>query len=330
MTRSKSDVSAVVLTVGESTTAEAIRAVEAQTLPVREVVTVEGVSPFHHALNEGAARVQTPYFVQVDADMILDPICVETLRSLFTPSLARVSGFLRDRLLGRVCCIKMFRTAVFADHSVPNTIAQDADFSRQIEAKGWLTLIALRYLPNRDEWHTFGEHRPSYSPHYTFNRFLIEGRRARYRKDTQGFRSRLARLHRQAMQDASLLAQIGLGHGIFLEGDNDMLRPTPESDEFLWLDAFLRDAKEVTNHRGAKLRAAGEAREIFRDAYRFGIELRAARDVPALRVELQALGASSEELAWVAHVGICHGLFAPRYDDETFEDRFRLLSELLD
>jgi hypothetical protein len=96
--------------------------------------------------------------------MILDPICVETLRSLFTPGVARVSGFLRDPLLGRVCCIKMFRSAVFADHSVPNTIAQDADFSRQIEASGWLTLIALRYGAHRDEWHTFGEHRPSYSP----------------------------------------------------------------------------------------------------------------------------------------------------------------------
>ena len=326
---SASDVTALVLTVGEPTTAEAIRAVEAQTLPVREVVIVEGVSPFHRALNEGAARVRTPYFVQVDADMILDPICVETLRNLFTPGVARVSGFLRDPLLGRVCCIKMFRSAVFADHSVPNTIAQDADFSRQIEASGWLTLIALRYGAHRDEWHTFGEHRPSYSPHYTFNKFLIEGRRARYRKDRLGIQNRLSRLHRHA-QDVTLLAQIGLGHGIFLEDDTDMLRPAAENDEFRWLDAFLREANEAANHRGVKLRAAGEAREVFRDAYRFGIELREARDVPALRAELHALGASNEVLAWVAHAGLCHGLFTPRYDDETFENRFRLLSELLD
>jgi hypothetical protein len=262
--------------------------------------------------------------------VILDPLCVETLRGLFAPRLALVSGFLRDPLLGRVCCIKMFRTACFAEHSVPNTIAQDTDFVGQLRAKGWLGVIALRYGIERDHWHTLGEHRPGYSPHYTFNKFVIEGRRARYRKDTLGFRDRLARLHRHSAQDGSLFAQIGLGPGLFLEGDTDMLRPTSESDEFLWLDALLRDANGVGHHRRATLRADGVAREVFRDAYRFGIELRATRDASALRSELHALGASSEELAWVAHIGLCHGLFTPHYDDQMFEDRFRVLSELLD
>ena len=329
MTRSESDVSAVVLTIGEATTQDAIRAVEAQTLPAREIVLVENVVPFSRALNEGASRVGTPLFVQIDADMIPDPICFEMLRSLVRSRVGLVSGFLRDRLLGRICCIKMFRTACFEQCPVPDTVAGDVDFLHGISKLGWQAVMPLRFDGPRDEWHTFAEHRRDYSPHYTFNKFLIEGRRARYRKDTFGFKDRLMRLHRRP-QDVTVIAQIGLAHGIFREEGADLLRPFTETPEWRSLDGFLRGGPDGTSRRAAILRPAGAAREIFRTAYRFGIELRAVRDASAFRAELHALGESRSELAWIAQVGLCHGLFAPDYDEGRFEDRFRLFSELLD
>src|SRR2546421_10917476 len=66
-----SDITAVVLTVGEGTTDRAIASVRRQTLPPRQILVIEEVTPFHRALNLASSRVVTPLFVQVDADMVL-------------------------------------------------------------------------------------------------------------------------------------------------------------------------------------------------------------------------------------------------------------------
>jgi hypothetical protein len=327
VTRIDSDVSAVVLTVGEATTPEAIGSVEAQTLPAHEIILVEHVTPFSRALNEGAARVVTPFFVQVDADMILDPICFETLRSLMAPGVGQVSGFLRDRLLGRICCIKMFRTECLEQFPMPATVAADVDFLQGITDRGWSVLIALRYDRPRDEWHTLADHRRDYSPQYTFHKFRLEGRKARYRRDTFGFKDRLMRLHRRP-QDVTVVAQIGLAHGVFNQDTGDVLRPFSESAEWRRLEAFL-NAPDGGGRRGPVLRPTGAAKEIFRAAYRVGIELGAAQDASGFCAELRALGESSSERAWIAQVGLCHGLFATDYGEDLVDDRFRLFSELL-
>ncbi|MGH7789799.1 MAG: glycosyltransferase family 2 protein [Candidatus Binatia bacterium] len=326
MTRLDSDVSAVVLTVGEATTPAAIGSVEAQTLPAREIVLVEHVTPFSRALNEGASRVVTPFFVQVDADMILDPICFETLRRNMTPGVGQVSGFLRDRLLGRICCIKMFRTACLQQCPMPDTVAADVDFLHGITDLGWCLVIALRFDRPRDEWHTYAEHRRDYSPQYTFHKFQLEGRKARYRRDTFGFKDRLMRLHRRP-QDVTVVAQIGLAHGVFNQDTGDGLRPFGESAEWRRLEAFL--SADGGGRRVPVLRPTGDAKEIFRAAYRLGIELGAAQDASGFRCELRALGEASSAWGWIAQVGLCHGLFATDYGEDLFEDRFRLLSELL-
>jgi hypothetical protein len=328
MNVSAGDVSAVVLTLGEPTTQDAIRAVEAQTLPPHEIVLVENVAPFHRALNQGASRVRTPFFVQIDADMIADPICFEVLRSIVTPSAGIVSGFLRDALLGRICCIKLFRTECFERCPMPDTVAQDSDFRDGIYKLGWELLRALRFDREREEWHTLGEHRRHYAPHYTFHKFVIEGRRAWYRRDAAALRDRLRRLH-QRSQEVAVIAQIGLAHGIFLQEDTDLLRPFTEDAEWRLLERFLQGGSDRASPCAGGLRLAGEDRETFRSAYRLGIELRQARDASVFRGEMHALGESNSALAWIAQVGLCHGLFAEIYDERIFEDRFRLLREML-
>ena len=97
-----SDITAVVLSIGEETTARAIDSVRRQGLPAKEIVTVQNVSPFYKALNTGASKVNTEFFVQVDSDMILDENCLEDLRACMTGDVGLVLGGLRDPLMGRV------------------------------------------------------------------------------------------------------------------------------------------------------------------------------------------------------------------------------------
>ncbi len=51
-----SDVSAVVLTLGEPHTGRALESITRQTLPPAEVIVIEGVSPFFRAMNRAPAR----------------------------------------------------------------------------------------------------------------------------------------------------------------------------------------------------------------------------------------------------------------------------------
>src|SRR5919198_180508 len=103
------DVGAVVLTLGESTTARAVACLRAQTLPIEQVAVVEGVTPFHRALSAGVDAVSTPFFLQVDADMVLDRDCAAQLRATMAPTVGIVAGSLRDPLMRKVGAIKLFR-----------------------------------------------------------------------------------------------------------------------------------------------------------------------------------------------------------------------------
>ena len=60
-----------------------------------EIISVAGVRPFYRALAAGAARVTTPFFIQVDADMVLDEACIERLRDAMTPEIGITVGQLR-------------------------------------------------------------------------------------------------------------------------------------------------------------------------------------------------------------------------------------------
>lgn len=90
------DVTAVVLSIGEPYTERALASLRRQTLTAAETIVVRDVSPFHCALNKGAAQVRTPFFLHVDADMVLDENCIAALRPLMTDRVGMVQGRLRD------------------------------------------------------------------------------------------------------------------------------------------------------------------------------------------------------------------------------------------
>src|SRR2546421_1670235 len=156
--RPTGDVTAVVLTLGEPTTRRALAALGAQTLPFEECVIVEGVAPFHRALNTGAASVTTPFFVQVDADMILEPECCAVLRRRMTPEVGIAVGALRDPLMGPIAGVKMYRRECFREMQLRDTAAPEIDFWLALGEPGWQTLR----VPGKP----VAAHRPASHPDY--------------------------------------------------------------------------------------------------------------------------------------------------------------------
>lgn len=121
-----SDVTAVLFTIGEPYAARAVDSVRRQTQPAADLVVVgASESPFHRAFNAAAAQVRTQFFLQVDADLVLDADCIAGLRACMSDELGVVTGRLRDPLLGRIGAVRLFRTTCFERLAFPDTISPD-------------------------------------------------------------------------------------------------------------------------------------------------------------------------------------------------------------
>jgi hypothetical protein len=310
-----SDVSAVVLTVGEPGTARALESLARQTLSPARVIVVEGVSPFFRAMNQGASQVETPFFVQVDADMILDPGCLATLRAAVQPDTGVAVGELRDELVGQRVGIKLFRTECFRHTSFPDRISPDTDFIAAIRSKGW-TLVRIERRSGESRAPTIGEHRPDYTPGYTLRKYLLEGRRLRYRANPGGMRWLFGVLEASPHRMA-LLAQLGLAHGFFLRDTSDRLTPEYDAEErqandlIGWLDSEsgTQEASPSAPRRNERLR---DVFQRFREA---GGTVATARAGATAREAWQALDGTAKD--WhrlVAKLGFGHGVFTPEPD----------------
>lgn len=325
-----SDVSALVLSLGEDYTERALASVRDQTRPVAETVVVRGVSPFHRAFNSGLARVRTAFFVQVDADMILDATCVADLRLCVADHVGIVVGHLRDPLLGRLVGIKLFRTQCFERLQFRDTISFDTDFVGDMERQGWTTVYALKYAGESPAGlHVFGDHRPDYTPHYTFCKYVIEGARYRYRKAGGGIRH-LFWLLQSSRHPLATTATVAAAHGIFLKDERDLLQPYPRDGEAEFLQEFLAGSGMAS---GADAHpedlAQGDVRTGFKRAYALGTRLRQAHAGAAFQAWLDRLRSQHGVAPWVASVGLCHGLFTEQYTDAAADEDFATLVALL-
>lgn len=323
-----SDVSAVVLTIGESFMPRALASIACQTLPPRDVLVIENVSPFFRAMNEAARRVQTPFFVQVDSDMILDPTCVEALRAEVVEDTGIAVGELRDPLLGQVVGVKLFRTQCFRQAAFRDSITPDTDFGAEIGRMGWKTLyVGLLDGETGGLPRTFGEHRPDYTPAYTYRKHLVEGCRLRYRGARWGLRWRFGRLE-ESRHPLARLAQIALAHGFFLPAENDQLTP--------W--AGDPDAERLVALLGSDLRSddAGDGpfpldrharlRDVFRRFALAGHTLARADAGATLRDTFAAIsGAQHGWRGLVAKIALGHGILSPELDEESLAAEERVL-----
>jgi len=233
------DVTALVLTVGEKTTDEAIRRLGEQTVPCREIIVVRNVTPFHKAMNRGISQVRTPFFIQCDADMLLDPDCIETMQNFIRDDIAVLIGYLSDELLGTIQGVKMFRTECLKKVKFSDTISPDTGCINRLSKMGWKSVFVSRgegrygHAPD-----VLGAHKPEYTPLYTFEKFKLEGSRIRHRGVFQEFISCLEKL-KGSKQPMAPIGLIGLCHGLFMEERKDGLRPYSRSRDFKLLEKFV-------------------------------------------------------------------------------------------
>jgi len=233
------DVTGLVLSIGEKTTQRAIQSLERQTTPPKEIVLIENVFPFHKAMNEGVSRINTPFFIQCDADMVLDPDCIETMQKFIKEDIAVYIGYLSDGLLGKIQAVKMFRTECVRKVGFSNSISPDTVLINRLCEIGWNYVFVKR---NESKYGHFpevlGSHKPEYTPIYTFEKFKLEGSRIRYRGVFQEFVACLTKL-KNSKHPMAMIALIGLCHGLFLEESKDNLRPYSQSRDFKLLKTFM-------------------------------------------------------------------------------------------
>jgi hypothetical protein len=322
------DVSAVLLTIGEATTDAAMASLHRQTLRPQEIHVVRDVAPFHRALNEGARRVRTRFFVQVDADMTLDEGCLAELRRHARRGVGIVVAQLRDPLLGRVVGVKLFRTACFERMAFPDTVSPDTDFGLAIAAAGWRTVyIGRPREQGSDAWLTWGEHRPVYSAHYTFRKYLLEGRRYRHRASHAGLRWHFQRLE-ASDHPCALHAQVALAHGLFFGTGPDLLGPLEETDEFARVDAWLRAGAAGAQSLDAAPAHQGPLDVVFRHYRSLGARLSTNGRAADFHHLFHRLGPTRrDDAAWVAKIGLCRGMVAA--SDEGEEADWRVIEALM-
>ena len=330
----KPEISAVLLSMNEPTVDRALASIGRQSLAVADVVRVEGVTPFHRALNEGAARVRTEYFVQVDADMILDGDCVERLAVCMGPTVGAVIGMLRDPLYGRVQAIKLFRTSEVASGGLPDSVSPDTDFLARMERRGRYMVYALRHdTPSPDVWHTFGEHRPEYEPLYTFEKNKRDGRRIRHRGEADSVRYHLDLLHRSS-HPCALIAEVGMAHGLFEEWERDRQDGQAKAGpDFALLSELLLPSKARKRRSGGlRARAAaaaslvGSAETVFRRSYALGAACARAHRGERFEAALVARHRVRHPWAWLAQAALCRGLFAGTTPGTNVDDDWRALA----
>jgi len=318
------------LSIGEDYTERAIASVQRQTLPAAEIIVVRGISPFYRALNSGAARVRTAFFIQVDADMILDDTCVEDFRSCVSDGVGIVVGHLRDPLLGRIVGIKLFRTQCFDRVQLYDSTSPETNFVRDILREGWTTVYALKYKEDSPAGlHVFGEHRPDYNPFYTFCKYVREGAKAWYRKAGGGLRGVFRQLQTSG-HDAAMIATIAAAHGIFVREDRDLYGPFEQSEGFEFLERFLRSPQKGEDPpvvQGDLVQR--DFRKGFKRSYELGIHLRQHYAPSAFMTCMRQLHQEGGIASWVALVGLCHGLFVDEYREAEAEEAFALLRDLL-
>jgi hypothetical protein len=314
-------VTAVLLTIGEPTLERARASVLRQTHAVSDIVVVDNVRPFHRAVNYGAARVKTPFFIQVDSDMVLDDDCVENLVGRFDDHVGSVLCHLRDPLYGRVEAIKMYRTQCFASGGLPDSISPDTDFHDRMRQQGWVTIYSLRYHDrDRRAWHTFGDHLPEYTQFFGYSRHALDGRRWHYRGNAAALRHHLEKLYASG-HPAALISMVGLAHGLFLPGRTDLLSKYEADADFERIEALL--ARAPVGRRRPMLPALLlpplSVKATFRRCYRRGIRLAREGCRSDLEAELARIHSTVHPWSWLMQVGLCQGLFVDRFDRDRFE-----------
>ena len=165
------DVTVFVTTIGDQENfADCMSHLQAQTVrPQFEII--DHVAPLSAAFQEMHKRCCTPYYVQVDEDMILVPDAIATMRDWIRSSsenVAMVCAPLWDCDAERpIYGLKIYRSSIVKKFPYQNTLSCEITQLAQIKQAGYRVIL----LPLSDRSTCMGEHGKHYTPESIFKRW---------------------------------------------------------------------------------------------------------------------------------------------------------------
>jgi glycosyltransferase involved in cell wall biosynthesis len=177
----RDQVTVFVSTVGAASFDDCMAALQGQTCRFRLRV-IERVAPMSAAFQRMLDECETPFYVQVDEDMILDPDAIHTLYRRMChaePDVAMVVGWLWDGHLERhILGVKLFRHAIVARYPYRDLMSCEKDQLQRLRADGYRHLLPPIDDPARDNPWSMGSHGTHYDGISAFERYAtLEARR---------------------------------------------------------------------------------------------------------------------------------------------------------
>jgi len=328
------DITAIVLTTGEKTTQKAIDSIHRQTVVPEEIIIVRNVSPFHKAINYGASRVNTKYFVQVDSDMILDDNCLECLLMCMDEKTGVSIGYLQDEIAGVINGVRMVRTECFNNNYYRNLPNTENRFLMDTLNDGWRIRYALYYNNSNNGIrypHTVGYHKPKYTPLYTYSRYFFNGFKLGLRKEIAYLKLWIYNIF-GGDHDYSIIAKAAFSNGLFstIKTDKDILTPDlyrTRTKDYEFLCDFVSECNNY-NHKEIEIASVFSETpdQIFGYFYELGMKIRKNWSVNSLNYFLGLLNQIGDESKWLAKIALCRGIFVKSNIDEQIKKDFELIS----
>jgi hypothetical protein len=228
MTDLSPEVTVFVPTVGdEANFRDCLAHLAAQTTRFRLEI-IRNIAPLSAALQAMIDRCGTPYYAQVDEDMLLVPDAIARLYDALVRAPDRVAfvcGYLWDCDVEHpIAGVKMYRHSLMRQFPYENTFSCEKRQLEQIRQAGF----DLRLLPARGRAACFGEHGKHYTPRTAFarwRRLFFKQRRYRTLGWVEPWPARLLERYVESRDPLRLYAFLGAVAGIMGE-----LPPDRESD----------------------------------------------------------------------------------------------------
>ena len=136
---------------------------------------IDRVAPMSAAFQRMMDRCSTPFYLQVDEDMLLEPHAVRTLYQRMIsaePDVAILTANLWDQHLERcIIGVKIFRHAIVRHFPFANIASCEKDHNRRLRESGYRIVSAPVEHATRDSSDTLGLHGAHYSNQSLFERY---------------------------------------------------------------------------------------------------------------------------------------------------------------
>jgi len=178
--------------------------------------TILDCSPMPVAFNQMATRCKTPYFIQCDEDMILNPDAIEILASNipFLNNLCQICYQLYDHHLGKnIYGIKIYQTNIMKKYSFKNVLACERDLMNQLIENNFNVL---------DKEEVLGIHSPYWTKENIFLHYKNFMQREKAFKIHKNILPQLCDLLKSNPSELNLFALMGACAGLFSSQSNKL------------------------------------------------------------------------------------------------------------